>query len=79
MHGLFSIEFVSWMELTSILIFPKHEHVHGSDLGYEMVGSVEPEDLLRAVPTHRLLLHVNRGAVVPIKISNVLVSSVKIP
>lgn len=49
--------------LTSFLIGPVDEEVHGADLGDLLLLPIQPQDLLTA-PLHRLVLHRYRRAVV---------------
>lgn len=52
------------MVLTSILIGPIDEEVHGSDLGDLLLFPVQPQDLLTAA-LQRLILHGDGRPVVP--------------
>lgn len=52
------------MVLTSILIGPVDEEVHGSDLGDLLLFSVQPQDLLTAA-FQGLILHGDGRPVVP--------------
>lgn len=56
------------MVLTSILIGPVDEEVHGSHLGDLLLLAVQPQDLLTAA-FQRLVLHGDGGAVVPAGVS----------
>ena len=51
------------LSLTSFLIGPVDEKVHGADLGDLLLLSVQPQDLLTAA-LHRLVLHRYRRTVV---------------
>lgn len=50
--------------LTSILVGPVDEEVHGADLGDLLLLAVQPQDLLTAA-LHRLVLHGDGRPVVP--------------
>lgn len=53
--------------LTSVLVGPVDEEVHGSHLGDLLLLAVEPQHLLAAA-LQRLVLHGDGGAVVPAEV-----------
>lgn len=51
------------MSLTSLLVLPEQEDIHGPNFSDLVVIPVEPQDLLAILPGG-LVLHINGGAVV---------------